>query len=186
MISDNKRFKSWPFFATKLTGDLLYKDKFLDIPDEKGIMLCDVLGLNYYTYLTLGDGCDFEVLRVCVKQGKLYVEREIEGTRRKDWPCGTCLEFHFTNAAWCDMARNLEEVPEQENTCPQVWSGTICIGRWDYTVEDGLITGRECNNNNIPHNVVENPTICFDKDGCIEEVTEGQNSIAVVAKCNQR
>ena len=181
MIQDNKYFKPWPFFATKLTGDLLYKDKFLDIPDEKGMTLCDKLGGDSYTYLTLGDGCDFEVIRVCPRQGKLYVEREIEGTRRKDWPCGTCIEFQWTVCSMQDLQYGSKPEEPEEFDIPCGFNGTLCIGKWDYTIKNGWIAGRECTNRNIP-NFADNASICFDKDGCITEVVEGRNKVAQYIK----
>lgn len=182
-MQEGKCFRAYPMFSSKLEEDLTATGKFLDIPDEKGIALCDFLGGDYYTYLTLGDGCDFETVKVCQLKGKLYIMRRIvEGTRQKEWPCGTCIEFHWVEAAWCDQKVTKETPEPEQEDCNKPWSGNFCVGRYDMVVKDGLIVDRRCNNRRIPEGVFESPRLCFDKDGCIEDVLIGKNRAVLYNK----
>lgn len=183
-MSDRRKwFKDYPFFADKLEEDLLRKDTFLSISTKKGNALCDYLGTDGYTYLTLGDGCDFEVVKVEQRLGCLYIERAQMDTCRCEWPCGTCIEFHLNLemiSIWSAECR-LDQ-PDQPEEKEGVWSGTLCIGRWNYDVRDGLICGRECNTNRIPA-FADNPVLCFDEDGCLTDVGSGANRVAVNSGC---
>jgi len=94
-VLDDKCFKHVHKFCTVLTEDLLCGSERLHLKNEDE--LCILLGSNYYTYLTLTDGFAHEVVKVCVVNEKVYtVERGLDGTKDKYWPCSTEVTYDGT------------------------------------------------------------------------------------------
>lgn len=172
-----------PWFRTQLTGVLKPTGRFLDIPQDRGAELCHTLGRDCYTYLSIGDECNWELIRVQVEQGRLYIsDRGLEGTVCREWPCGTCVEFHPTTAVMLDLIENAyryrrdKDNDDKDDTDEQGinFTGVLCVGIWDYHVKEGVIVACKRSKRNIPTSTVtRNTTICWDKDGCIEQAGGG-------------
>lgn len=150
-------------------------------------LLCALLGEEYYTYLMLCHGCRVELVRACVSSGKVYIDREIDKTYARDWPCGT--EIYFEPAAQSAMVDALkaadECVPEVPECDEKLYTGMFCIGRFNFRVQDGLITECLPNGRNIANDCFTNPVITFDKNGCIECVAEAPETTLVYRECKR-
>lgn len=185
MLERKKFFKPLFMRRFKLKDTLEKQGSFLGLKQEDGIKLCEDLGTEFYTYLVLGDGCDHEIVKVESEQGYLKVTRAQECTERREWPCSTCVEFHLTEQGLIDMNNQAlpEQPPEEKIKCG--WNGTLCIGRFNYTVENGNIAEESlAKDRYIPEGPVYNPELCFDKNGCITNVQEGKPRVAQF-KCAQ-
>lgn len=185
--SQEKRFKPLsPFFKTEITSVFQRDSRFIEIEIEKGTELCVCLGAECYTYLAIGNECHWELIRVEVIQGRLYVGgRGLESTECREWPCGTCVEFHFTGAAMLDLRDNYwreSKKTDHEDECaddePELFNGTIKQGIWNLTVKDGVITKCKRSKRNLPTNdITRNTVLCWDDDGCITQAGGGKQPL---------
>lgn len=179
MLELEKTFKSVPLFVAQLTDTLERLGEYLALEARFGSKLCDALGSEHYTYLILGDGCDHEIVMVDAQNGFLHINRACENTARREWPCGTCIEFHFTEQSIADMLDQAQPAPPEEIEEPCGFNGVICVGKWDLHFENGWLAKREASTRDIPRGLVDNPVLCFDADGCLESVGEGYNPVAM-------
>lgn len=188
--SQTKRFKPLsPFFKTELTAVLKRDDRFLNMPLHKGTELCVCLGAECYTYLAIGNECHWELVRVEVIQGRLYISgRGLENTDCREWPCGTCVEFHFTAASMLDLRDNHwaeDKKGDNKNECadekPERYNGIIKQGIWNLVVKDGVIVDCKRSKRNLPTNdVTRNTVLCWDEDGCITQAGGGKQPLPTI------
>ena len=183
-VLDDKCFKHVHKFCTVLTEDLLCGSERLHLKNEDE--LCILLGSNYYTYLTLTDGFAHEVVKVCVVNEKVYtVERGLDGTKDKYWPCSTEVTYDGTApSALVDLWRKADEdIPEDPYEPESLYSGHFCVGRFDYRVKNGKIVACRQNKNMLDENCYDNPVITVDEDGCISAIAEGSPNLPVYSRC---
>lgn len=179
MSENRKYFEPLPMFQTTLTHALEHHDCLLPIDTINAIKLCDNLGTECYSYLVISDGCDREIVKVEEVKGHLILTRGLCETYKRGWPCGTRIEFHMIKWALYDMINQAVPKPPEEDTEICGLNEVLCIGRWNYTFENGLLVKKECNNNRIPNDYVDNPMLRFDENGCLIEAGEGANRTAL-------
>ena len=170
-VVEDKCFKELHRFCTHLAQPLRPNGITLDTDDDDKI--CHALGNKHYTYLTVIGDCVHEVIRVCSVSGSLYVDRAIDETCMGDWPCGTEVSFEWNPSAIADQMRKADELIPEEPECDEPYSGQFCMGRFNFIVRKGLIVDCKPNGRNIANDEFINPVVQFDKNGCIECVTEG-------------
>lgn len=120
------------------------------------------LGPDEYTTVCISDDINIEFMDLYCEKGHFLVSRKDP----MNWQCGDKIEF-VNNM----IVTPTEPVASEEKA--EGWSGIFCAGNYDLTVEKGLIVACEkvrC----IPQGQVLNMAACFNEQGCIEEVAEGQ------------
>ena len=174
-MDDRTTFKPLPMFSTQLVHELAAEELLLPVELAHIEKLYHELGKDCYTYLTISNGCDSEVVEARYDYGHIVVKRD---SQCRTWPCGTRVEFHITECGLHDMLNQAMPVqPDAEEECTG-FDGTMCVGRWDYHFKNGWLEKRVCSNRMIPRGFTDNPVLCFDEDGCLTEVGEGSSQVS--------
>lgn len=140
-----------------------------------------------YTYLVLTSheypNCH-EIVKVCQQNGALFLERGIDNTKERDWPCGAQAKYDTVPSGVWDMWQDVTRYERTEDDeCKSLYTGKFCMGRFDFSIKDGLITDCRPNKRDIANACFENPVITFDKNGCIESVAEGNDKLVHYKPC---
>ena len=177
MSVEDKCFKPLTRLCIELEEPLEKDDCALGLSDKNRAKLCQLLGSEYYTYLTLSDGLCHEVVRVEQSKGLLFVERGFEDTNCQDWPCGTQLTHEVTYAGLLDMARKTNEKIESEKCPEERFTGEIKNGNCTVFFEDGVAVKEVPLKKQIPDGEYHNPSITY-LNGCQVRVVNGKNKAA--------
>lgn len=167
---DGKCFKPLFRFCT-VTDDALHRDDCaIALTDKARAKLCQQLGDDFYTYMVLSDSLCHEVISVCYSEGILFIERGLDDTDARSWPCGTSLSFEATLSAWMDSRKLVEIEPEE---CEEeLFSGKIKNGNCTVHFKDGVAVKEKVNKKQIPDGCYTHPIPTY-KNGCLVEIAEG-------------
>ena len=179
----DKCFKAATRFCSELSVQLPKHQNYLHLDEDAQHQLCYLLGDDNYTYLTLSDGKCVETVRLCVAREALYIDRGIDDTEARSWPCGTSITFEWAESAMIDLSIKANEYVPEEPECDKLFSGKVCVGRYDLVIEDGLIVSCRQNKNMLHEGCYESPVITIDEDGCVSAIAEGPTGYGYEARC---
>lgn len=99
-------------FTAKLTAPLKASDGMIQI--SKKNELFPKLA-NGYSYLTLSDGVETEIVKIEQFGDELKITRGQEGTEPKTFPVGTCVKWEVTKSSVLSITQEVEKNKTMED-----------------------------------------------------------------------
>lgn len=179
---DDKCFKPLFRFCTATDVALERDDCALGLTDKVRAKLCQQLGDEFYTYLVLSDSLCHEVISVCYSEGLLFIERGLDATDARSWPCGTTLSFEATLSAWVDAKELVDETLDEEECPEELFKGKVKNGNCTVHFKDGKAIKEKVNKKQLHDGCYERPVITI-KDGCLVDIAEGSGYPTLAGCC---
>lgn len=103
-------YKAVMDFSVNITEKLADIDTDLPIADNHYAKLSRDLG-GGYTFLSICDGVNTEIVKVSANGGKLFIERALENTEAHTFPVGSVVEYTLTPTAVRDIICQMDCCP---------------------------------------------------------------------------
>ena len=181
---EDKCFKPLFGFCTCLYADLRKGDVVMALPPMESAKLCAMLGSDFYTYLILYDNGCHEIVKVCQKDGVLYVDRPYDATAEQEWSPGTDIKFDWALSAVKDLTELASKEGEDDECPKELFTGEIKNGNCTVSFKDGLAVSEKATKRPVVDACYENPVITVE-DGCIVAMAEGSPTIRRATTCDQ-